>query len=94
VTNRPSIFQVGRVDHDTFGQVRIHGWGVGMCITRCGCHYHPANGHLYVLEHPDGLLGLKCFLLRGCDCCQPWTCDELIQILRDLRRIDEMETTS
>ena len=82
----PSIFKIGRVADD--GEtVRVTGWGVGLCQAGCACHRHPTGGHLVVSEDEGvGTLGLRKF--RPCDCCQPWTADELAAIVRDLAELE------
>lgn len=80
---RPSIFQVGQVRDD--GQtVTVTGWGLGLCASNCNCHRHPESRHLTLVEdYRVGSLGLA---RHGgpCNCCQPWTYEELAAVLRDL----------
>lgn len=81
---KPSIFQVGRIWDDGDTMV-ISGWGLGLCISACSCHRHPAAGSLAISEDPaGGRLGLASYREGGCDCCQPWTAGELAAIVRDL----------
>lgn len=84
--NRPSIFQIGKV-FERDGSTVITGWGLGLCITRCACHRHPNNGHLYIAEDQElGLVGLRSFTFDGtCNCCLPWTADELRDMGEALR---------
>lgn len=84
---RPGIFQIGRVDV-VDDEVLVRGWGLCLCFDQCRCHFHPANGHLYVLEDQErGLLGLRSFAMDGCSCCTPWTAEELESIVQDLESI-------
>lgn len=81
---RPSIFQIGHV-HDDGTTVTVTGWGLGLCAAACDCHRHPTGRHLTLLTTADGHLGLVSY--RACDCCQPWTPDELAAVVRDLADI-------
>lgn len=81
---RPSIFTVGHV-HNNGHAVTVAGWGLGLCAARCDCHRHPVGQHLTLLTTADGHLGLVQH--TPCDCCQPWTPDELAAIVRDLADI-------
>ncbi|MGY1635791.1 hypothetical protein ACI78V_03960 [Geodermatophilus sp. SYSU D00742] len=84
---KPSVFQIGQVwdDGDT---VVVAGWGLGLCAAACACHRHPSAGHLSIAEdQAAGLLGLACYRDGGCDCCEPWTADELGAVLRDLEMV-------
>ena len=83
-SRKPSVFQVGKVRDDGHTVV-ISGWGLGLCAAGCACHRDPAAGHLAIAEdQAGGLLGLVSYHEHGCDCCEPWTADELAAILRDL----------
>ncbi|HZB21484.1 MAG TPA: hypothetical protein VE463_16720 [Blastococcus sp.] len=83
-SRKPSVFQVGKV-RDDGRTVVISGWGLGLCTSGCACHRHPIAGHLAIEEdQAGGLLGLASYTDGGCDCCEPWTADELSAILRDL----------
>ncbi len=80
---KPSVFQVGRV-RDDGRTVIISGWGLGLCSAACACHRHPSAGHLAIDEdQAGGTLGLVSFDGGDCDCCEPWTADELSAVLRD-----------
>jgi hypothetical protein len=80
---RPSIFQLGKVVDDGLTVV-IKGWGFGLCMLACQCHRHPTAGHLAIQQDDrEGRLGLMNFRGEPCDCCEPWTADELAAILRD-----------
>ena len=82
-SRKPSVFQIGKIrdDGDT---VVISGWGLGLCAAGCTCHRHPLAGHLAIAEDPaGGSLGLVSYAEGGCDCCEPWTADELSGVLRD-----------
>ena len=83
-SRKPSVFQVGKV-RDDGRTVVISGWGLGLCASGCACHRHPVAGHLAIAEdQAGGRLGLASYVEDGCDCCEPWTADELAAILRDL----------
>ena len=86
-SRKPSVFQVGKV-RDDGRTVVISGWGLGLCATACTCHRHPSAGHLAIAEdQAGGKLGLVSFREGGCDCCEPWTAEELAGILRDFRAV-------
>ena len=86
-TQKPSVFQVGRVWNDG-SSVVVSGWGLGLCASACACHRHPSAGHLAIAEdQAGGRLGLASYRDGGCDCCEPWTADELAAILRDFRTV-------
>ncbi len=89
--SKPSVFQVGKV-RDDGRTVVISGWGLGLCASGCACHRHPLAGHLAIAEDQDGgRLGLASFRDGGCDCCEPWTADELAAILRDFQTVARLE---
>lgn len=87
---RPSIYQIGQVTDDGT-TITISGWGLGLCQSRCRCHSgvdrllriddNPHNGDLGLVKHHG-----------PCDCCQPWTADELAAIVRDLATVAALET--
>lgn len=79
---RPAITHIGHIDDDGT-TVTVHGWGLGLCTRQCACHRHPRTRQLGILPSDDGRLGLASHR-DGCDCCQPWTADELAAVLRDL----------
>ena len=82
-SRKPSVFQVGKV-RDDGRTVVISGWGLGLCAQGCACHRHPSAGHLAIDEdQAGGRLGLASYRDGGCDCCEPWTADELAGVLRD-----------
>jgi hypothetical protein len=86
-SRKPSVFQVGKV-RDDGRTVVISGWGLGLCAQGCACHRHPSAGHLAIDEdQAGGRLGLATYREGGCDCCEPWTADELAAILRDLETV-------
>ena len=86
-SRKPSVFQVGKVRDDGHTVV-ISGWGLGLCASACACHRHPAAGHLSIAEdQAGGRLGLTTYRDGGCDCCEPWTADELAAVLRDFRTV-------
>jgi hypothetical protein len=88
---KPSVFQVGQV-WDDGTTVVVSGWGLGLCAAACTCHRHPTAGHLAIDEdHAQGLLGLVTYREGGCDCCEPWTADELGAILRDLEMVSGID---
>ncbi|WP_448610628.1 hypothetical protein [Geodermatophilus sp. URMC 60] len=90
-TQKPSVFQVGRV-WDDGNSVVVSGWGLGLCAAACACHRHPAAGRLAIAEdQAEGLLGLVCYREGGCDCCEPWTADELTAIVRDLELVATLD---
>ena len=91
-TQKPSIVQVGNVwdDGDT---IVVAGWGLGLCVSACACHRDPATGSLAIAEdHTNGLMGLASHRDGGCDCCEPWTADDLAAIVRDLRMVAAFDT--
>lgn len=95
--NRPAIYQLGRV-HEDGDQVVISGWGIGLCATNCPCHKHPWTGHLVIAQDQDnGTLGLASYPAETpsagppCPCCQPWTHEELAQVVRDLADIEALQ---
>ena len=81
---KPSVFQVGRV-WDDGNAVVVSGWGLGLCVSACVCHRHPTAGTLAIAEdQARGLIGLVSHRDGGCECCEPWTADELGAVVRDL----------
>ena len=90
-TQKPSVFQVGQV-WDDGSTIVVSGWGLGLCASGCSCHRHPSAGHLAIDENQaEGRLGLVSHVEGGCDCCEPWTADELSAILRDLQRVSGLD---
>ena len=90
-SRKPSVFQVGKV-RDNWHTVVISGWGLGLCAAGCACHRHPSAGHLSIAEdQAGGRLGLSSFADGGCDCCEPWTAEELAAILRDLDTVASLQ---
>ena len=88
---KPSVFQVGTVLDDG-RTIVISGWGLGLCAGACACHRHPSAGHLAIAEdQAGGSLGLVSFRDGGCDCCEPWTADELTVIVRDLQMVATLD---
>lgn len=83
---RPAINQIGKVTDD--GEIiKVSGWGISWCAARCTCHLIVAAGfHLRLHEGDDGSLGLATSR-PGCDCCQPWTVEELTAITAELAEI-------
>jgi hypothetical protein len=52
------------------------------------CHRHPSAGSLAIAEdQAGGRLGLASYTEGGCDCCEPWSAEELVAILRDLQSV-------
>jgi hypothetical protein len=82
---RPGIFQIGQV-HDDGTTITVSGWGLSWCVARCTCHQVAPDGGLRILEGHGGSLGLAT-LRPECDCCAPWTADELAAIPTDLAAI-------
>jgi hypothetical protein len=92
-TRRPSIFQLGTV-RDNGHEVKIQGWGLGLCISGCNCHRHPETGQLTVDEDTTGgALGLKSYSQTPCPCCLPWQASELAGIEQALKQIQNVPTT-
>ena len=90
-SRKPSVFQVGKV-RDNGHTVVISGWGLGLCAAACACHRHPSAGHLSIAEdQAGGRLGLTSYRDDACDCCEPWTADELAAILRDLDTVASLQ---
>src|SRR3712207_6805639 len=91
-SRKPSVFQVGKV-RDDGRTVVISGWGLGLCAAACACHRHPSAGHLAIAEdQAAGKLGLATFREGGCDCCEPWTAEELVAILRDFSSLAALDS--
>jgi hypothetical protein len=89
-SRKPSVFQVGKV-RDDGRTVIISGWGLGLCAAGCACHRHPIAGHLAIDEdQAGGSLGLASYSDHLCDCCEPWTADELAAIIRDLSAVESL----
>jgi hypothetical protein len=56
------------------------------------CRRHPSAGHLSIAEdQAGGRLGLSSYAEAGCDCCEPWTAEELAAILRDLDTVASLQ---
>ncbi len=90
-TSKPSVFQIGRVWDDGTSVV-VSGWGLGLCAAACACHRHPSAGALAISEdQAEGRLGLVSYREGGCDCCEPWTADELTAIVRDLESVAALD---
>ena len=90
-SRKPSVFQVGKVRDDGHTVV-ISGWGLGLCAAACSCHRHPNAGSLAIDEdQAGGKLGLASYREGGCDCCEPWTAEELAAILRDFRAVSSLQ---
>jgi|1185.fasta_scaffold658355_1 hypothetical protein len=90
-SRKPSVFQIGKV-RDDGNTVVISGWGLGLCAEACPCHRHPSAGHLAIAEDQRaGQLGLVSFRDGGCDCCEPWTADELLAVLRDFELLSSLD---
>ncbi|NEK59581.1 hypothetical protein GCU56_17120 [Geodermatophilus sabuli] len=90
-TQKPSVFQVGQI-WDDGDIVIVSGWGLGLCVAACACHRHPSTGSLAIAEdQAQGLLGLVSHRDGGCDCCEPWTADELSAVVRDLEMVTHLE---
>jgi hypothetical protein len=88
---KPSVFQIGQV-WDDGNAVVVSGWGLGLCLSGCPCHRHPATGHLAIAEdQAQGLLGLVSHRSGGCDCCEPWTADELTAVVGDLELVASLD---
>lgn len=88
---KPSVFQIGQI-WDDGSTVVVSGWGLGLCAAGCTCHRHPDSGHLAIDEdQAGGRLGLVSFAPGGCDCCQPWTADELAAVLRDFDIVSALD---
>lgn len=92
IARRPSIAVIGTIT-DNGTTVVIAGWQLGLCAARCTCHRHPVDGHLAVLDQPGRpVLGLVSYR-PGCDCCDPWTADELTAVVRDLADVETLATS-
>ena len=90
-TQKPSVFQVGRV-WDDGNTVVVSGWGLGLCVSACACHRHPTAGTLAIAENQaEGRIGLASYSDGGCDCCEPWTADELSAVVRDLEMVAALD---
>lgn len=91
---KPSLFQIGKVTDDGY-RIRIFGWGVGMCVSKCHCHRDPATGLLQIDQSSEpALLGLKSFKDSPCPCCEPWQAQELVAIVQALDDLKAMPTTT
>jgi hypothetical protein len=92
-SHKPSVFQIGKI-RDDGRTVVISGWGLGLCASACTCHRHPVAGHLAIEEDQSGgTLGLVSFGEDGCDCCEPWTADELAGVLRDFEILAALDAS-
>jgi hypothetical protein len=90
-SRKPSVFQIGKIRDDGHTVV-ISGWGLGLCAAACGCHRHPSAGHLAIAEDQRaGQLGLVSYADGGCDCCEPWTAEELGAVLRDFQLLSGLD---
>ena len=90
-SRKPSVFQVGKIRDDGHTVV-ISGWGLGLCAAACACHRHPSAGHLAIAEDQRaGRLGLVSFSDGHCDCCEPWTAEELTAVLRDFEALATLD---
>ena len=90
-TQKPSVFQVGRV-WDDGNAVVVSGWGLGLCVSACACHRHPSAGNLAIAEdQAEGLIGLVSYREGGCDCCEAWSADELAAVIRDFDNVSSLE---
>lgn len=91
---RPAIATIGRAQLVN-GEFVVFGWALDLCATRCPCHMHPLTGSLAIAQDQDRRhLGLVSYPIRNprpCQCCQPWTAAELLQILEDLADIEAMQ---
>ena len=91
-TQKPSVFQVGTI-WDDGRTVVVSGWGIGLCASGCTCHRSPSGGYLAIEEdHAGGTLGLRSWSEDGCDCCEPWTAEELAAILRDFSSLAALDS--
>jgi hypothetical protein len=87
--NRPSIFRVGKIIVNGVN-ITISGWGLGLCMLGCECHRSPEDGQLQIKnDQQNGTLGLVNFLSMPCDCCEPWTANELAIIADDCAGIQD-----
>jgi hypothetical protein len=81
---RPGIGEIGKV-RDNGTTATAYGWGIGQCAARCTCH-RDLDGRLKLYEGRDGSLGLVSYR-ADCDCCQPWSVEELRSIIAELAQI-------
>lgn len=92
IHNRPSIFQIGTVT-EVGDETHVKGWGLGLCIAKCGCHRDPKTGQLGIAQDEErGLLGLTRHY--PCYCCGPWTSRELSEIVRSFRQVEDMPSVA
>lgn len=90
---RPAIRRVGHV-HDDGQTVTISGWALDICAARCDCHRHPYHRQIALLEDiTTGHIGLVRYG-GPCDCCQPWTFDELAATVRFFADVAALAQTS
>jgi hypothetical protein len=83
----PGILRPGRITDDGV-TITISGWTLTLCAASCPCHRHPHTGALTIGNGHDGTLGLVSNW--DCDCCVPWTADELTAVLRDAADLPEV----
>lgn len=89
--HRPGVLKIGTVR--TVGNMTtVEGWGLATCARHCSCHHKPSDGQLSIFQNEQlGLLGLVSFR-TGCNCCVPWTADELAAIVTELDELEHMPT--
>ena len=91
-SRKPSVFQVGKV-RDDGRTVVISGWGLGLCAAGLRLPPPPVRRLTSpsTRTRPAARLGLASYREGGCDCCEPWTADELAAILRDLDAVSSLQ---
>ena len=89
-SRKPSVFQIGKV-RDDGRTVVISGWGLGLCAA--ALRLPPPPRRPVTSPSPrtsaPASLGLASYRDGGCDCCEPWTADELAAVLRDFQLLAE-----
>lgn len=89
---RPSILGIGKVTE--IGDVtRIHGWAFGSCAERCPCHISSIDHQPHIFQDEvNGRVGLISYRDDVCPCCDTWTAAELIEVIRDVNRMNNWLT--
>jgi hypothetical protein len=86
---KAGITTVGTITHRG-SIITIAGWTLIRCLRGCNCHQHPQTRTISLKQGASGQVGLAKY--RVCDCCEPWTWQELEGFLTDLAAIEELPT--
>jgi hypothetical protein len=86
---KAAITRVGTVKR--LGSITaVTGWTLGLCLRGCDCHRDPHTSGLTIRQGANGQISLAKY--RVCDCCEPWTWQELQGFLTDLAAIQKLPT--